>query len=71
MKKNVNMNTLTGEEKQVKKTKMEDNTRKAGQKITKYNILKDKYPSYEFSDAGHMGAKSGLLQHRAENDHKE
>ena len=60
------MNTLTGEEKQVKKTKMEDNTRKA-----KYNILKDKCPSYDFSDAGHMGAKPGLLQHGAEDDHQE
>ena len=50
---------------------MEDNTRKAGQKRPKYNILKDKCPSYEFSDAGHMGAKPGLLQHGAEDDHQE
>ena len=56
MKKNVNMNTLTGEDKQVKKNNI---------------VLKDKCPSYDFSHAGHMGAKPGLLQHGAEDDHQE
>ena len=55
-----------------------DRRRKAGPmvtaetKIEKKNMFsKYKCPSYDFSDAEYMGAKPGVLQHRAKNDHKE
>ena len=55
-----------------------DRRRKAGPmvtaetKIEKKNIFsKYECPSYDLSDAEHMGAKPGVLQHRAKNDHKE
>ena len=44
--------------------------RKAGP-IEKNIFSKHKCPSYDLSDAEHMGAKPGVLQHRAKNDHKE
>ena len=46
-----------------------DRRRQAGKKNN--IVLKDRCPSYDFSDAGHMGAKPGLLQHGAEDDHQE
>ena len=36
-----------------------------------YIFLKHKCPFYDLSDAEHMGAEAGLLQHRAEDYHKE
>ena len=55
------MNTLTGEEKQVQWK----------EEIEKNIFSKHECPSYDLSDAEHMGAKPGVLQHRAKNDHKE
>ena len=53
-----------------------DRRRKAGQMIkTKWSklkiFLKHKCPFDDLSDAEHMGAEAGLLQHRAEDYHKE
>ena len=47
-----------------------DRRRKAGQMIkTKWSKLKIFFD--DLSDAEHMGAEAGLLQHRAEDYHKE